>query len=167
MAKRITTPNTAIYETLLRETAPVQSHSLLSGRKAFASLQENTKYQVVVKGFTETPATQANDKVLGFISFKIEVIADGHPITDTRSVPQGTDIFARQLVEQLGNANLNGVDQEALFNSIIAEETPLDMWVTKREVDSQWYTNYTFQAPVPPAPAVPTTPPAVDTEAFH
>ena len=140
--------------------------SLLSGRKAYKSLQENKCYIITMKGFTETEATEPNDKVLGFISFKLEVTEDEHPITDTRSVPQGTDILARQIVEQLATAgfDFNGIEQEELFKRVIDAQIPLRMWVTKREVDNQWYTNYTFQEPVQPKSATTNT---VDNKDFE
>lgn len=121
--------------------------SLLSGRKAFEPLQENVIYKAILRGYTEKPAEQPTDTILGFISFRFE-LPDGRTVTDTRSVPQGTDILARQILEQTHAQN--GIDQEELFNQCIQTAVPLDMWVTRRTVDNQSFTNYTFQEPIKP-----------------
>ena len=138
--------------------------SLLSGRKAYVALRTDKVYKAVMQGYTEVPSTEPNEKLLGFISFKF-LLDDGRIITDTRSVPQGTDILARQLLEQLENPEaLNGMDQEELFKACIENGTPFNMWVTHRTVDGQTYTNYTFSEPLPePAPQAN----EVDTEDFE
>ena len=137
--------------------------SLLSGRKAYVALRTDKVYKAVMQGYTEVPSTEPNEKLLGFISFKF-LLDDGRIITDTRSVPQGTDILARQLLEQTDNPEaLNGMDQEELFKACIENGTPFNMWVTHRTVDGQTYTNYTFREPLPePAPQAN----EVDTEDF-
>lgn len=140
--------------------------SLLSGRKAFVALETNKVYTAVMQGYTETPSTEPNEKLLGFASFKFLLEDDGRTITDTRSVPQGTDILARQLLEQSDNSKaLNGIDQEELFKACIKNKTSFDMWVTHRTVDGQTYTNYTFREPAP-EPAPETQANEVDTEDF-
>ena len=124
--------------------------SLLSGRKAYVALTTDKVYKAIMQGYTETPSTEPNEKLLGFISFKFLLEDDGRIITDTRSVPQGTDILARQLLEQLDNPEaLNGIDQEELFKACIENKTAFNMWVTHRTVDGQTYTNYTFREPAP------------------
>lgn len=138
--------------------------SLLSGRKAYVALETNKVYKAIMQGYSETPSTEPSEKLLGFASFKFLLEYDGRTITDTRSVPQGTDILARQLLEQSDNSKaLNGIDQEELFKACIKNKSPFDMWVTHRTVDGQTYTNYTFREPTPePTPQAN----AVDTEDF-
>lgn len=126
--------------------------SLLAGRKAYESLKETTQYTVVLRGYTEVEATEPTDRVLGFISFKFELLDDGRTITDTRSVPQGTDILARQLLERLQSYSpknkFNGIDQEQFFKMCMEKEIKFPMWITHRTVEDNTYTNYTFQEPI-------------------
>lgn len=140
--------------------------SLLSGRKAFTALETGRVYKAIMQGYTETASTEPTERLLGFASFKFLLEDDGRTITDTRSVPQGTDILARQILEQADNPEqLNGIDQEELFKACIKNQTVFDMWVTHRTVDGQTYTNYTFKEPAP-EPTLTLGAMDVDTEDF-
>ena len=140
--------------------------SFLSGRKAFVALETDKVYTAIMQSYSETPSTEPSEKLLGFASFKFLLKNDGRTITDTRSVPQGTDILARQLLEQATDPEaINGIDQEELFKACIENKAPFGMWVTHRTVDGQTYTNYTFREPAPES-APESQANAVDTEDF-
>ena len=126
--------------------------SLLSGRKTYTSLEDNKKYTAKLISMTEYEADEAHksDDSLGFITFKWELSEDGRAISDSRNVPVGTDILARQLADQLKakNIDVNGKSQEKLFELIGKDQLEFDLWVTRRVKDDVQYTNYSFQAPI-------------------
>lgn len=140
--------------------------SLLDGRKAYKALQDGIKYHVILTGYEEHERADdtKTDRDLGFIVFKGTLIEDGRPYSDTRNVPVGTDIMARQLLAQLNaakqltdkTAELNGIDQVALFNECIKNKTQLEVWITHNDE----YTNFTYQEPIKQQAA------AVDNEDF-
>lgn len=137
--------------------------SMLNGRKAYLPLDENKVYTVILTGMVERALDAPTDNFLGYVDFKWQVSEDGRIVNDSRSCPVGTDILARQVLEQLNNPALNAIEQEELFHSLIDNKTVLNMWVTKNMVETTTYTNYTFKKPIE-LPTIGATQATVSTE---
>ena len=121
--------------------------SMLGGRKAFQPLQEGTAYPVKLVQMLERPAEEgkATDKFFGFVDFKWESQLDGRIITDSRSVPLGTDILSNQIIQQLELQS--GIDQEQMFADLLGSEQIVDMYITHNDTEDKLYTNYQFIKP--------------------
>ena len=131
--------------------------SLLDNRKAYLPLEEGKCYKAILISAQEYPAEEPTPDNLGFIAFKLHM-EDGREITHTCRVPQGTDIFAQQLLVQLNDPTLNSSAQSDLFQIAMDKKVPLNMWVERRVVDTNFYTNYHFREFLPkPQPSATTT----------
>lgn len=88
----------------------------------------------------------ANDKA-PYIKFEFEVIETGRKLTENRW-EKGFGVMVSHIRQQLGREN-EAVQPIEFFNELIANKTPINIWVVKRVVNGYPRTNFNFLEPIP------------------
>lgn len=88
----------------------------------------------------------ANDKA-PYIKFEFEVIETGRKLTENR-FEKGFGVMVSHIRQQLGREN-EAVQPIEFFNELIANKTPINIWVVKRVVNGYPRTNFNFLEPIP------------------
>ena len=87
----------------------------------------------------------ANDKT-PYIKFEFEVIETGRKLTENRW-EKGFGVMVSHIRQQLGREN-EAVQPIEFFNELIANKTPINIWVVKRMVNGYPKTNFNFLEPI-------------------
>ena len=104
------------------------------------ALQEG-KYEVKMLSHSYV----ANDKA-PYIKFEFEVIETGRKLTENR-FEKGFGVMVSHIRQQLGREN-EAVQPFEFFNELIANKTPINIWVVKRVVNGYPRTNFNFLEPI-------------------
>lgn len=104
------------------------------------ALQEG-KYEVVMLSHEYV----AKDKT-PYIKFEFEVIETGRKLTENR-FEKGFGVMVSHIRQQLGREN-EAVQPFEFFNELIANKTPINIWVVKRIVNGYPRTNFNFLEPI-------------------
>lgn len=95
----------------------------------------------------------ANDKA-PYIKFQFEVLDDTHRVLTENRFEKGFGVMVSHLRQQLGREN-EAIQPQEFFNELITNQTPIKLWVVKRNVNGYPRTNFNFLEPI--AEAAPNT----------
>ena len=110
----------------------------------FQPALEEGKYEVVMKNYEFVH----NDKAdVDYITFKYGIPALNREISENR-FEKGLGVMVSHIRQQLGRENEAVIPKE-LFDELIANKTPLNLWVVKRNINGVQRTNFNFLEPLP------------------
>ena len=125
--------------------------SMLSSYTVYAPIENEVEMKVHLASVTERPnpnfgkEDSKSKDLQGYIDFEW-VRADGRPLRDSRSFPQGVNILVEQLLTQ--NAELpTCVGLDELVKFIIENKTEFSCWAYVNHQDGVEYRNYGFRKP--------------------
>lgn len=125
--------------------------SMLQSYNVYAPIEQNKEMKVVLTEVVERPnptygqKDKPNSDFVGYVDF-VWQRADGRPMRDSRSFPQGVNILVEQLLTQ--NPELpTCVDLDAFTKYIIENKTEFSCWYYSTMKDGIEYRNYGFRAP--------------------
>ena len=81
-----------------------------------------------------------------YIKFTFEVIDTGRKLIENR-FERGFGVLVSHLRQQLGREN-EAVEPKKFFDELIANQTPIKIWVVKRTVNGYPRTNFNFLEPI-------------------
>jgi len=81
-----------------------------------------------------------------YIKFTFEVVDTGRKLIENR-FERGFGVLVSHLRQQLGREN-EAVEPKKFFDELIANQTPIKIWVVKRTVNGYPRTNFNFLEPI-------------------
>lgn len=126
---------------------------MLSSYTVYAPIENEVEMKVILASVTERPnpnfgqPDSPSKDLQGYIDFEWKR-ADGRPLRDSRSFPQGVNILVEQLIAQ--NPELpTCVGLDELVKFLIENETVFSCWAYSNSVDGIEYRNFGFRKPEP------------------
>lgn len=126
---------------------------MLSSYTVYAPIENEVEMKVILASVTERPnpnfgqPDSPSKDLQGYIDFEWKR-ADGRPLRDSRSFPQGVNILVEQLLAQ--NPELpTCIPLNELVKKLIENKTEFSCWAYTNNVDGVEYRNYGFRKPEP------------------
>lgn len=126
---------------------------MLSSYTVYAPIENEVEMKVYLASVTERPnpnfgqPDSPSKDLQGYIDFEWKR-ADGRPLRDSRSFPQGVNILVEQLLAQ--NAELpTCIPLDELVKLLIENKTEFSCWAYVNHADGVEYRNYGFRKPEP------------------
>ena len=124
---------------------------MLSSYTVYAPIENEVEMKVILASVTERPnpnfgqPDSPSKDLQGYIDFEWKR-ADGRPLRDSRSFPQGVNILVEQLLAQ--NPELpTCLDLEAFTKHIIENKTEFSCWAYTNSNEGIDYRNFGFRKP--------------------